>query len=91
MDEAQQKLGRIHGRETSRKEGEGRQKIQGRARRTGGRRETDGENDNEEKVEKALLTEREAGGVGGDYFPVVVDNLIGIAPRKRIARVSLRA
>jgi hypothetical protein len=57
------------------KKEEGRQKISkaGASRKNGPRKRP------KRKVEKALVTERQAGGVGGDYFPVVVDNLIGIA------------
>ena len=63
MDEAQQKLGRIHGRETARQKEEGRQKIQGRARRKGGRGKTAGKKDQEKKVKKSLGVEPQASGV----------------------------
>jgi hypothetical protein len=86
MEEAQQKLGRVDGPETALQK-EDRSEIQGRARRTSGREKTDGEKDYEAKVESALKLSRQAGCVRGDYFPVVVDNLSGIAaPHKNCTR-----
>ena len=88
MDEAQQKLGRIHGRETARQKKKAAKKFKGvRVERAAAEKRT--AKKTKKKVKLALGVKRQAGGVCGDYFPVVVDNLIDIAAPHKIVQEEL--